>query len=115
MSDLETIYLALREHKIIEFTYFGESQSVEPHQVGTNRDGEMTLLGWQHANRRSVNASAGWVTYVVELMRDLAMSDWQFYNPRPTFMPGPNRRIVHVKREIQRFHTAPSDECEDFE
>lgn len=100
---------AIREHKLIQFRYFGEPQAAEPHQLGTDSDRDLVLLGWHCGSTHGAQGIAGWQRYAVKLMHDVRMLDWQFYNPRPTFVPGPSRHIPHVKCELKMFQGSTED------
>ena len=72
---------AIREHRIVEFAYAGGSRSVEPHAVGYDDSGRLTLTGWQLTGKNG----PGLRDFVVKSMRLLRVTGRRFDGPRPEY------------------------------
>jgi predicted DNA-binding transcriptional regulator YafY len=83
---------AIRRQQVVEFTYEGRSRSVEPHAVGYNDSGALTLHGWELSGGRS----PGFRGFSVREIRTLTVTRRQFDGPRPDYAPDalPLQKIV---------------------
>ena len=72
---------AIRQQRVVEFAYAGGSRSVEPHAVGYDDDGRLTLTGWQLSGKNG----PGLRDFVVKSMRLLTVTGRRFDGPRPDY------------------------------
>ena len=74
---------AIREQRVVEFAYAGGSRSVEPHAVGYDESGRLTLTGWQLTGKNGPGLRA----FPVKSMRLLTITSRRFDGPRPDYDP----------------------------
>ena len=74
---------AIRERRVVEFAYAGGSRAVEPHAVGYDDAGRLTLTGWQIAGKNG----PGLRHFPVKAMRLLTITSRRFDGPRPDYDP----------------------------
>jgi hypothetical protein len=73
---------AIREKRLIEFTYkFGSARVVEPHDYGVRR-GEASVLGYQLSGPSRSGVAHGWKHFKVDDMRQLQVLDRHFPGSR---------------------------------
>lgn len=83
---------AIRDRRVINFYYKGRTRTVEPHLVGYDRDGDLTLSAWQ----LSGGSGQGWRDFHVSKLSGLSITQQTFvgarsgYNPRDSTL----QRIV---------------------
>ena len=85
---------AIRELRVVEFAYAGGSRSVEPHAVGYDESGRLTLTGWQLAGKNG----PGLRDFAVKSMRLLTVTSRRFDGPRPDYDHGDSRLRKIVAR-----------------
>lgn len=81
--DQSTICDAITSMKIVEFRYKGSWRTAEPHALGYNQRGKLTLCAWQ----LSGGSGADWRDFHVELISEFIVTDDTFQEPRPGFNP----------------------------
>ena len=83
---------AIRKQQVVEFTYEGRTRSVEPHAVGYDNAGALTLHGWELSGGRS----PGFRGFSVREIRTLTVTPRLFAGPRPDYQPDalPLQKIV---------------------
>ena len=74
---------AIRQRRVVEFAYAGGSRSVEPHAVGYDESGRLTLTGWQLTGKNG----PGLRDFPVKSMRLLTVTARCFDGPRPGYDP----------------------------
>ncbi len=74
---------AIRQRRVVEFAQVGGSRSVEPHALGYDRDGRLTLTGWQLSGK----SGTGLRDFQVGSMRLLRVTERRFDGPRPDYDP----------------------------
>jgi len=74
---------AIRDRRIITFRYKGTVRTAEPHLVGYNSDGDLTLSAWQ----LSGGSGQGFRDYHVKKVSGLTISKQSFVGPRPDYNP----------------------------
>ena len=72
---------AIRQRRVVEFAYAGGSRTVEPHAVGYDDAGRLTLTGWQLSGKNG----PGLRDFVVKSMRLLTVTGQRFEGPRPDY------------------------------
>ncbi len=74
---------AIRQKQVVEFAYAGGSRTVEPHAVGYDDAGRLTLTGWQLTGKNG----PGLRDFPVKSMRLLTVTGRRFDGPRPEYQP----------------------------
>jgi hypothetical protein len=74
---------AIRQRRLVEFTYQGRSRTVEPHALGYDGSGALVLHGWELGGR-----SHGFRGFDTRAMRMLTVSLRQFDGARPEYEVG---------------------------
>lgn len=77
---------ALRERRMLEFTYHGHLRRVEPHALGRVTDERLALLAWQVAGGSRSEPPPGWRTFVVAELKGVRLMPGSF-TPRPDYRP----------------------------
>ena len=79
----QTICDAIRNKKILAFDYKNGRRTVEPHLLGYNAEGVLTLSAWQ----RSGGSGEGWRDFQVSRLSALAIVEGSSEAPRPGYNP----------------------------
>ena len=79
---------AIRDRRILRFSYGGSLRRVEPHAYGTDRLGQELLLAWQLGGGSESGASVGWKTFRVPEMVAVTVTSDSFPGPRPEYRHG---------------------------
>lgn len=79
----EIICEAIREMKLLSFLYQGKRREVEPHLLGYDSDGDLTLSAWQ----LSGGSGRGFRDFHVSKLSGLAKGLTGFAGPRPGYNP----------------------------
>jgi len=74
---------AIRDKRIISFRYKGAIRTVEPHLVGYDSDGDLTLSAWQ----LSGGSGQGFRDFHVGKLSGLTITDQAFAGPRRGYNP----------------------------
>ena len=74
---------AISRRHVISFSYDGRQRVVEPHLVGIDRDGEMTLIAWQ----LSGGNGEGWREFHADKLSGLSTTGKRFSDARPGYNP----------------------------
>lgn len=82
MSDFKAICDAIRGRDVITLKYSGATRTVEPHVVGYDGDGELTLRAWQ-----LTGTGTGWRDFHVSNVSGVAPTGDTFAGPRPDYAP----------------------------
>ncbi len=86
MGDIDKIDIirnAIDVLENIEFEYDGDSRVVEPHLLGYNQTGTLTLSAWQIFGRSGI----GWRSFHVAKIISLQSTDQHFNGARPDYNP----------------------------
>lgn len=78
-----TVCAAIRDRRLIEFSYKSKRRVVEPHLLGFPASGKLTLSAWQ----LSGGSGESWRDFHVAEMSNLSMLDEEFSGPRPGYNP----------------------------
>lgn len=79
----QTICDAIKNRKILAFQYKNGRRTVEPHLLGYNDDGALTLSAWQ----RSGGSGEDWRDFQVARLSGLAVVEGPSEAPRPGYNP----------------------------
>ncbi|QJR11817.1 hypothetical protein DSM104443_02900 [Usitatibacter rugosus] len=79
---------AIRDKRILRFSYGGSLRRVEPHVYGTDRLGQELLLAWQLGGGSESGTSVGWKTFRVPEMVAVTVTTDSFPGPRPAYKHG---------------------------
>lgn len=82
MISNSTICDAIRDKKCLQFRYKNEVRTVEPHLLGYDSDGDLTLSAWQVSGTRP-----DWRDFHVAKISGLATTGGSFSGPRPGYNP----------------------------
>lgn len=80
-----SIIAAIQGKRLLSFTYDGQPRIVEPHTLGIDTKGHLTLCAFQVGGGSRSGASTGWKNFRVEGMSDLAVLSARFIAPRPEY------------------------------
>jgi hypothetical protein len=78
-----TISAAIREKRLLQFTYEGVLRLVEPHVYGESQDGGGVMRGWQRSPHPT-----GWKLFRDEKISSIKLSDIRFDAPRAGYQRG---------------------------
>jgi len=73
---------AIKGRRVVEFTYKMERRLVEPHLLGYDRDGDLTLSAWQTSGTRP-----GWRDFHLAKLTGLTTTGQSFSGARPGYNP----------------------------
>lgn len=74
---------AIRDCKVIEFFYKGRTRTVEPHLVGYDSDGDLTLSAWQ----LSGGSGTGFRDFHLSKASSLTITQTSFSGARQGYNP----------------------------
>lgn len=94
MNDADAICRAIKEQRVLSFQYKGRVRTVEPHALGYDGDGDLTLSCWQLSGGSGVNFR----DFHVRKLSALTITDASFSNARP----GYNRHDKTLARVLCR-------------
>lgn len=80
---MNTICDAIRDRAVLRFTYKGSVRTVEPHLLGYDSDGDLTLSAWQLSGGSGQN----WRDFHVAKLSGIARTGSHFSGPRPGYNP----------------------------
>jgi hypothetical protein len=83
VSATDLLCQAIEQMLVAEFRYKGSWRSVEPHALGYNRRGTLTLCAFQ----LSGGSGKDWRDFHVDLMTDITISNEAFCAPRDGYNP----------------------------
>lgn len=79
----ELICDAITKRSAISFLYTGSQRTVEPHILGYDRGGDLTLSAWQISG----GSGQGWRDFHFSKISGVALTGTQFSGPRPGYNP----------------------------
>ena len=77
------IVQAITERLVMEINYSGEARRVEPHLLGINKTGTLTLSAWQLTGKSGI----GWRAYSVAKIDSMQITEDRFMSTRPDYNP----------------------------
>jgi hypothetical protein len=78
---------AIKQKKLIEFQYDGESRTVEPHCYGVSTKGNEVIRAYQIRGFSS-SGTMGWKLYDLSKAGDIQVLNESFSKPRPDYKRG---------------------------
>lgn len=90
-SDESVVREAIRDRRLVRFRYKTTMRVVEPHLLGYDGQGHLTLSAWQ----RSGGSGVGWRDFHLAKVNGIAVTDQSFSGPRPDYNPG-DKTIARV-------------------
>lgn len=82
---------AIGRRRVLEFFYEGSLRKVEPHLLGNNQTGTLTLSAWQLSGGSAVS----WRAFHVARMSQVVVTDEMFDGPRSGYNPN-DRTMVQI-------------------
>lgn len=83
MTATENLRRAIEERLVVAFTYDGSARVAQPHALGYDLSGDLTLSAWQTSGR----SGEGWRSYHVSKVSGLSIGPATFEGPRPDHNP----------------------------
>ena len=93
------ILQALKEKRVMTFTYHGYARMVEAHALGESTDGKVALLAWQTGGGSQTEPPPGWRTFLLADITGLTLAETNFAKPRPDYHKG-KRGLKSVEAEV---------------
>lgn len=81
---------AIRDRRLLRFSYDDALRMVEPHCYGTDRKGQALLLAYQVGGGSESREYVGWKTFRVDDMVAITVTADTFAGPRPEYRRGEN-------------------------
>lgn len=78
---------AIRDRKIIRFSYSGGFRNVEPFCHGISTVGNDVLRGWQIGGYSESGKPQGWKLFRMDAISNLTITDEAFEGRRPRYNP----------------------------
>ncbi|AKC84081.1 hypothetical protein IMCC26134_10680 [Verrucomicrobia bacterium IMCC26134] len=78
---------AIREKRVLRFTYRGHARAVEPHAYGRNTKGETVLHAFQTEGTSASRPPPGWRTFTVSAIEQLKLEELSFAQARDGYSP----------------------------
>lgn len=90
---------AVREHRLLTFSYEDLPRTVEPHQYGIHRDtGNEVLSGYQVGGSSHSSDRPGWRNFLVTEIRNLGIADDSFDRTRQGYNPNdPRFKVIFAR------------------
>lgn len=79
----DAVCRAIQNRQVIKFLYDGAWRTVEPHQLGLDHDGDLTLSAWQLSGGSGVD----WRDFHIANVSGLTTAGQNFSGPRPGYNP----------------------------
>ena len=83
-----TICNAIREQRLLAFTYGGYRRVVEPHTYGSDGKGHLALRAYQVEGGSETGEQVGWKLFHVDKIGGLQMLDHTFAHARAGYRQG---------------------------
>lgn len=83
MAEADVLVESIDKMRVIEFHYKGSWRSAEPHTLGYNKKGILTLCAWQLAG----GSGEAWRDFHVDFMSDITLTTESFDEPRDGYNP----------------------------
>ena len=90
-----TICQAIREKRLIQFHYDGDTRVVEPHMVASNEAGHYALSGW-FVRGYSKTGGQGWREYLLSDISSLSVLNETFTGARQGYNPSGGKKFPTV-------------------
>ena len=76
---------ALKEKRVVTFTYHNHERTVEPHALGKGTEDKPVLLAWQTAGGSQTEPPPGWRVFLLAEIKELKTGEATFAKARPDF------------------------------
>ena len=76
---------ALREHRVVAFSYHGHERKAEPHALGKGTEDKPVLLAWQTGGGSQTEPPPGWRVFLLADITGLTLTEATFAKPRPDY------------------------------
>lgn len=83
----ELLVRAIREKRVLLFTYRGHARVVEPHAYGRNTKGEPVLHAFQTEGGSASRPPPGWRTFAVAAIESASLGENSFKEARDGYSP----------------------------
>lgn len=83
----ELLVRAIREKRVLLFTYRGHARVVEPHAYGRNTKGEPVLHAFQTEGGSASRPPPGWRTFAVAAIESASLGESTFKEARDGYSP----------------------------
>jgi predicted DNA-binding transcriptional regulator YafY len=93
------IATAIRNRKLLRFSYDGYLRTVEPHCYGIDRKGTYLLRAYQIAGGSESGEFVGWKLFRQDEMVAITVTNDSFAGPRPDYKQG-DRAIPNIIAEL---------------
>ena len=90
---------AIRERKLLQFTYDGFSRTVEPHAYGIDRKNRYVVRAFQVAGGSESGEYVGWKLFCEDEMLGTAVLNQTFSGPRPGYKRG-DKAMYQIVEEL---------------
>lgn len=97
----EVVREALRERRVVTFTYKGRERVAEPHALGKAGDDRPALLAWQTAGDGNTEPPPGWRVFVLAEISGLKATGATFAGPRADYR-SKGSGLKSVEAEVAR-------------
>ena len=101
----ELLLRAIRERRLLTFTYGDMVRVAEAHRYGEAVNGHRLLSAWLRPGHSRSAPEGGWRSFLVDDIAELQLLDETFAGPREGYNPG-DRSLVTVFAELA---AAPAD------
>lgn len=96
----EQLLQAVNNLCVVSFVYDGKVRIVEPHAVGTNKNGELIMRAYQTDGESATNPMA-WKLFTVSKIENLALCpDFKSLAPRDGYKPD-DRAMVTILAQLE--------------
>ncbi|MBU1288841.1 MAG: WYL domain-containing protein [Alphaproteobacteria bacterium] len=85
---IELIKNAIRERKKLTIYYAPGEREIEPHALGTSKDGNILLRAFQTAGASASNEHKDWKLFRIDRMGGASGNGGEFNGPRPDYKKG---------------------------
>jgi predicted DNA-binding transcriptional regulator YafY len=93
---------ALKEKRVVVFTYHGHARTVEPHALGRGVEDRPVLLAWQTAGGSSSEPPPGWRVFLLAEIQTIKPTEVTFVKVRPDYQSHRvGRGLKSVEAEIE--------------
>ncbi len=95
----DSICQAIKNQRLLQFEYEGETRVVEPYQLGYKKGLLILSAYWIRGYSKSMDLD-GWRSYYLNKMTSIVALDEPFSDLRDGYMPAPNKMIQTAVCEL---------------
>ena len=78
---------AISSLKVLEVDYFPGLRLIEPHCLGSSKDGNLLLRAFQTSGASASGEHENWKLFRLDRFKDVKLTDKSFDGPRPEYNP----------------------------